>query len=182
MAVMLKCPDCEQKFRWTFSDESKWPSHCPLCGEYMGIDTPDDEIVMPAFISARTKANDKVYRDMESGSERRAELAAEAAGCSVADMAGLKITDMNDRRDCEIAAKEVSNSVTQFMDNNPQIGGFKGADGVGYSGAVQSGPLPNAGAKMRTFIQDHHAVISKGDAVSNRPGLETQAPNYRRRG
>lgn len=131
MAIILKCPDCEQKFKWTFSDESRWPDHCPLCGEFMGIDKDDTVIVMPSLRSARTDANDKVYRDMERGSEQRVHLAAEAAGCSPAEMSSLKITNLNDRRDSEIAAMPVQNTVTQHMDSMNARGGQFGFSGMG---------------------------------------------------
>lgn len=200
MAVILKCPHCETKFRCEFSDESRWPDYCPnkKCGIYMGVDVADDDIVMPSIRHATTVASDKVYRDIEAGSEVRAQMAAEQLGVPVSEMSDIKITDLSDRRDTEIAAIPVRNEVTRMMDAAPAgITGFAGNNGVGYSGAVQTGPFPNAGAHMRNMIQQNHSqmvqrhavgkdeagrpVIPSGDVVSDRPGVETAQPGYRRR-
>ena len=185
MAVILRCPHCETKFRCEFGtkDGQGWPDYCPnkKCGVYMGIDHKED-VVMPIILHAQSKTYDKLYRDMEKGSEVRAQIAAEKHGLSAEDVAGIKITDMKDNpKYGETSVKEVSNPVTQFMAQHG-IGGFQGANGAGYSGAVQAGPFPNAGAKMRTAIQQQHAQITQGNAVSERPALETTQPGYRRRG
>ena len=180
MAYSLRCPDCRGKFPWDV--KAIFPRFCPLCQSDIGIDTDDSVIPMPSLRSAATKAADGVYRQMEKGSEFRAEKAAEMAGCSVEDMSNLKITNMNTGlKPGETAAIEVKNTVTEFMQQTG-IGGFRQDAGSAYSGAVQTGPAPNAGARMRTGLQEHHARISGGMAVSDRPALETQTPNYRRRG
>src|ERR1035437_188734 len=105
-AFVLKCPVCEKKFKYDVTDG--WPDFCPLCSHRMGNDRPDDEIVMPAFLSQRSKNNDKVARDIMDGSETRVDLAASMAGTSREDMAGLKITDLNDRNDAQFSAPEVN--------------------------------------------------------------------------
>lgn len=200
MAVILKCPHCEIKFRCEFGNESSWPDYCPnkKCGIYMGVDVDDDEIVMPSIRHASTVANDRVYREIESGSNLRAQMAAEQLGVPVSEMSDIKITNLNDRRDAEIAAVPVRNEVTRMMEAAPAgVTGFAGGNGVGYSGAVQAGPFPNAGAHMRSMIQQNHpqmvqrhavgkdetgrAVIPSADVVSERPGVETTQPGYRRR-
>lgn len=186
MAVILKCPACEDKFKWDFAAQSKWPKACPLCGVSMGEEVPDDEIRMPALRSARTKATDESYRQLEKSSEHRMEQAAQMAGVSASDMSALKITDLKTNIvPGESYMPEVRNEVTQSMDQIKARGGqigFTGAAGSEYTGAVQTGPLPNAGAKMRTALQNHHASLSHGFAVSDRPALETTQPGYRRRG
>lgn len=191
MAVVLKCPECEDKFRWEFADEQRWPKACPLCKADMGGDDDDSVICMPALRGAATKAHDALYRQMEHGSEVRAEAAAEKLGVPVSDMANMKMTNMLDgRKPGESYAPELpSNPVTEHMAAvNAQGGqfGFAGSNGVGYSGSVQTGPAPNAGAKMRTALQQQHARatahMSGGPAVSDRPALETTAAGYRRRG
>ena len=179
MSFVLRCPTCRDKFPW--EKTSKFPKHCPLCGDAIGSDRPDDDVVMPFIRTAKTKATDQVYRDMERGSETRMHAAAELSGAPASEMAALKITDLSDRRDSEVAAVPVNNTVTQFMAQN-NVGGFQGAAGVGYSGAVQTGPGANAGARMRTVLQQYHGEISHGTAVSDCPANETQQPGYRRRG
>lgn len=183
MAVILRCPDCNEKFRWDFSQPGRWPKACPCCGARMDDEDADDTVIcMPSLRSAKTVSADNLYRQMEAGSEFRAQKAAELAGCDVADMSSLKMTNMHDgRKQGEMSAIEVKNTVSEFMQANPGIGGFQGGDAVGYSGSVQTGPTPNAGAHMRTMLQGHHAQAT-GGAVSDRPALETLQPGYRRRG
>ena len=183
MAV-VKCTACGTKFKWSFAKEGKWPDYCenPECTTFIGNTRADNDIVMPSLRSATTKHNDNFYRQMEKGSEHRVHLAAEAAGVSASELSDLKITNLNDRRDAEVAAMPINNSVTQLMAANPGVGGFQSQAGLGYSGYVQQGPEPNAGARMMTKLGSYHAELSKGSAVSNLPALETQQPGYRRRG
>lgn len=172
MAVLLKCPECEQKFRWKFGEESRWPSHCPLCHEDMSIDRADDDIVMPAILSPRTASIDRVKQDIVAGSERRAEIAAEMAGVPVSDMSALKITNLNDRRDADIAAMPVNNIVTQHMDAMSQRGTNMGfaSNGVALASSVASGSVtvdgktvtgiaPRAGA---TAVGNVQRLIGRG--------------------
>ena len=181
---------------------ARWKVRCPGCAEVVVLpdlnaacpkcgfrEEPDDnvvEIAMPFLkTSGKTAATDKLYRDMERGSEIRAQAAADQLGVPVSEMSGLKMTDLpTGRKPGENSAPplSVSPEFSQFTASNPNTMGFRGADGVGYSGAVQSGPAPNAGARMRTALQGHHAQISGGTAVSDRPALETTQPGYRRRG
>lgn len=178
MAFKLKCTACGEKFPWVKDKEIHC---CPQCGIRFDSDRPDDDVAMPFFRSQKTKNNDKLYRDIEAGSERRAEMAAEMAGVPVSEMSGLKVTNLNDRKDAEIMAMPVQNDVTKFMEQN-KVGGFQGANGAEYSAAVQTGPFANSGAKMRTALQQHHSNISGGTAVVDRPAAETTQPGYRRRG
>ena len=185
MAVILRCPHCETKFKVASGtkDGFGWPDYCPnkQCGVYMGIDHKE-EVVMPIILHASSKTYDKLYRDMERGSEFRAQKAAEELGCSAAEVSSIKITDMKDNPAYgEASVKDVINPVSQFMAQTG-VGGFQGANGAGYSGAVQSGPFPNVGAHMRTAIQHKHGELTGGVAVSDRPALETSQPGYRRRG
>lgn len=182
--AIVKCSACGTKFKWSFAKEGKWPDYCenPECDTFIGNTRSDTDIVMPSLRGANTKHNDDFYRQMEKGSEHRVHLAAEASGLPASELSDLKITNLNDRRDAEVAAIPVQNSVTQLMAANPGIGGFQGSAGLGYSGPVQTGPEPNAGARMMTKLSGMHNELSKGSAISNRPALETQQPGYRRRG
>ena len=185
MAVILRCPHCETKFKVAYGtkDGEGWPDYCPnkSCGVYMGISHKDD-VVMPIILHDSSKGYDKLYRDMEKGSEFRAQKAADDLGVPVSEMSAIKITDMKDNpKEGESSVKEVVNPVSTFMQQTG-IGGFQGPNGAGYSGAVQTGPFPNAGAQMRTALQNSHAQLTGGAAVSDRPALETSQPGYRRRG
>jgi hypothetical protein len=182
MAVILKlkCPDCAETFKWP--GEQKWPDFCPLCRAQLA--THSDEICMPFIRSSGTKATDKVYRDMEGGSEVRAGMAANMLGVSTADVSDLKITNLRDTHQGEMAHVPVVNDITRLMDANPRapIGFNASANGAQYSGAVQTGPYASSGARMRTNLQKLHAQQFGHHLVSDRPGLETEQPGYRRRG
>jgi len=180
MAFALRCPDCRRSFRW---DASKpFPRHCQFddCRADMGEEKDDSVICLPAFLTAKGKSVDKVYRDHEAASIVRAEKAAELAGVPVSEMSDLKITDIRGGTyEGETAIKPVVNEVTQHMDMVNARGGqlgWQGSNAVEYSAAVQTGPFPNMGAKVRSAI---HAA---NGSVSDRPALETQQPGYRYRG
>src|SRR5690348_2158498 len=93
---ILRCPECGTKFK---SPTAEGPEFCPnrKCGVSMADD--DDgviEITAPFIRSAKMKATDNVYRDIERTSEVRAQQAADAAGVPVSEMSNLKITNMRD--------------------------------------------------------------------------------------
>ena len=180
MGFSLRCPVCRTKFPWNPRDG--YPDECPNedCNSRIGIED-NTVICMPSIrTNARTRGVDKVYRDIEKASEQRAEEAASMLGVSKADMSDLKITDLRStRHEGDVAAVPVNNEVSRLIDRG--VGGFQG-DGAGYSAGVQTGPVPNAGAHMRTQLQNHHGQVTRGAGVSDRPALETTYPDYRRRG
>lgn len=180
MAVKFRCSDCRGTFSW--DTELPSPCFCPLCRAEIGSARDDDEIVMP-FIrsSARTKSIDGFYRDMEKKSEERVYMAAEAAGCAPSDMSDLKLTNLNDRRDAEVAHISVSNAVTQRMSEMEARGlqtGFNVTNAAELMGGVQSGPAPNAGASFLTTLQRNN----QAPGVAMAPPRELTQPGYRRRG
>jgi len=157
------------------------PDLCELCGAKVGHDRADDDIVLP-FIRNHgfTKSVDDVYRQMEAGSITRTEIAAAMTGASVAEMSSLKITNLKDnQRPGDIPAVVPNNPVSELMASAPQFG-FQPAAGLQFSQSTSQGPEPNAGAKMRTMLQNQHAA--SGHAISDRPANETLQPGYRRRG
>lgn len=181
MAVLLKCPVCRGKFRYDVSEG--WPDYCqiPECKAYISNARDDDDVVVPNILSYKTKNNDKVARDIMDGSEQRAHMAAAMAGVPVSEMSGLKVTDLNDRRDAEIAAKPVSNPITQHMDSLQARGipvGFgMGADTSGASGVVMANGRvveqrlePRAGARALNKILGQHANLQNVVAASGKRG------------
>lgn len=188
MAIILRCPECRVKFKWDFTDKKRWPEACPnpKCKAEMGGDKDDDVICMPSLKGAATSRIDASYRELETSSEARMHMAAADAGCSASDMSALKITNLRDNVQIgETYMPEVRNEVTATMEAAQQRGiqmGFTGQNGAEYGGAVQTGPAPNAGAKMRTSLQQMHAQRSGGYATSDMPALETRQPGYRIRG
>ena len=157
-----KCPDCDGKFPW--EPTKGYPKACPLCG--FDTSLPDDAsaIVLPAFLSTASKNNDKLYRDMEKGSEFRAHAAADMAGVPVSEMSGLKITDLNDRRDAEISAKDTEARAAAarlgmksldapFQRNGSEFGAGVASGEVTVNGHTQHGIVPRAGMQAQSMIQ-----------------------------
>lgn len=160
MGFQLKCSECKGKFKW----EGEWPNHCPLCGYDMSL--PDDNVIrMPSLRSASTDLNDKLYRDMERGSEQRAHLAAEAAGVPVSEMSHLKITNMRDNvREGESSALDDTGPAAARLGLRSSADAFKGGQGfelgpgiasgaVSVNGQVVQGIAPRAGVTAMNSIQ-----------------------------
>lgn len=183
MAFRLRCPECRQTFPWS----GDYPDACPLCEAHIGSGREDNDICMPSIRHARTVIHDRVYRDMERGSEHRVELAAEQLGVPKSELSHLKITNMNEAtRPGDVAAIPVNNVVSQAMAAAPGLTGFQGANGIGYSGPVQISTSPkaqdqNAGARFQTLLREEHGKRTNFTAVGDRPALETLQPGYRRR-
>ena len=184
MAVKIKCPACRSKFKYDITEG--WPDFCPLCGTDINNWRADDDIVCPAFLSQKSKNNDQLVRDMMDGSEKRAEIAAMQAGCSVEEMSSLKITDITDRRDAEISAIPVNNEITRHMDSMRAAGmpvGFGGggsADNsvqvaMGQAAMAHTGELPYAGMRQRNNLQRLMPPITQVPL----PRQITDNPNYR---
>jgi hypothetical protein len=200
MAFSIRCPDCRQKFAWNPTEGMPEVCPNPQCSTRMASDRADDDIVMPFIRSnGKTAAADKVYRDMERGSEVRAQVAADMAGVPVAEMSGLKITNLNDRRDAPIKAIEVKNDISEAMTRHQGVTGMTGGAGVSLCADTVQGAYAGAGARTRTMIQSMHsemvakhaigvdadtkrAVVATHNLVSDRPSKETEQPGYRRRG
>jgi len=180
MAVYkLKCPACEKKFVYDVS--VGWPDRCPLCKTDINNYRADDDIVCPAFLSSKSRANDKVVRDMMDGSETRANMAAALAGVPASEMSNLKITNLNDRRDSEVSAMPVNNPVSQHMARMQAQGlpvgfGAGNAQAQGHAAAAHTGSEPYAGARARNRIQSQLRPVG----MAPLPLEITSNPNYRR--
>lgn len=180
MAVLLKCPACREKFRYDVTDG--WPDRCPVCKTDINNRRDDDDVVMPNILSMRTKATDGVARGVMDGSEKRVELAAQAAGVDPSEMASLKITNLNDDKGSEWSTKDVTNEVTQRMAAmqaaNMPIG-FGAGPGVAMGQAAQAhaGVEPYAGARTMNRLQRQLPTIGQAPL----PLEITNNPNYRPR-
>ena len=148
---ILRCPECGTKFK---SPTVEGPEFCPnkTCGIAMHDDEDNViEIKAPFIRSHKMKAVDDVYRGMEKTSESRMYAAAEQAGVSASEMAGLKITNMRDNvKPGETYDVPVVNAVTQRMDEMKAKGmpiGFAGAEMKEFIAGAKAGPHANAGAK-----------------------------------
>jgi hypothetical protein len=176
MPIVLKCPACREKFKYDVSEG--WPDLCPICKTDINNRRADDDVVMPNILSYKTKANDKVARDIMDGSETRAELAAATAGVPVSEMSGLKITDMTDRKDAQFSIPEVNNAVTQRMAEMQARGlktGFGVAEAQNFATQSHSGPEPYAGLRARNKVQAALPPIGQAPL----PKQISDNPNYR---
>ncbi len=190
MAVKLRCPVCREKFTWDVA--AGWPRDCLVCGvDISQVGQDDDNVIaVPAFLTAHSKVPDKVARDYMDGSEKRIEIATQMAGGTPEDYASLKVTNLTDNpHPMMTPAVPVNNSVTQFMQQNPQAPVGMRADGAQYSMQVQTPTIGkdgkpardgNAGAQTMTAMDSFWA--KRGTPRVERPALETQQPGYRRRG
>lgn len=185
MKITLRCPliECRKKFSYDVS--AGWPDDCPVCKGRIAHDRADDDVVIPAFLSEKTRKTDGVARQVMDGSEKRAELAAAMAGVPASEMAGLKVTDLNDRNDTQVAMPRVNNAITQHMEAMTARGmpvGFQRQQAMEASQLAHVGPEPYAGAKMRTKLWNMHHQGSSGVAPEMVPQEIRNNPNYIRRG
>ena len=153
----LRCPDCRRVFPW--QDTSSLPDYCPLCGSYVGIETPADGTFVPKApaIGRSHDSPNAVYRQMETASIARAEQAADMLGVSKSETAHMKITNMKDNaREGESAAISRPNPVSQLMQQYPQQVAVAQAQGAAYAAATRSGPYPGAGDAVRQMVNSVH--------------------------
>ena len=202
MAVVYRCPQCRQKFKWDVTKSEPTECHAENPCGYSYREAPTDEdgndiIEMPAFLSPKSKLTDATARQIMDASEQRAYQAAEMAGVPVSEMSDLKITNMNDDKGSAYNVPEVNNVVTQAMAAMP-VGavGNVGAAGLGYSSTVSvpvhAKDVANAGARMQRVVKNNHmemvgrsvrgrnehgqVVAANTDVVSDRPSIEFVDP------
>lgn len=161
------------------------PRFCKLCGADSQAEAFTQPLAMPRIATALAKGVDATYRAAEDGAEFRAQMAQEM-GLDKEAADSLKITDMRSgTRPGESAAVPVVNPVSEFMDANPNAGGFEAgaANYQGYSEPVRTGAYPNAGARARAQVRNLHQRFlqgsgHKGTVMSDAPALETLQPGY----
>jgi hypothetical protein len=155
MAFVLRCPKCRDTFPYSASDGM--PDICPLCKEFVG--SGDNTVIsMPMIRSAKTKSADKLYRDMERGSEVRASKAAEMLGIDASDMSALKMTNMSDSaREGESSAPPLPVAADDmgkfFQPNGQEYGAGTASGAVTVNGKITTGIEPRAGATAMSNIQ-----------------------------
>ena len=168
----IRCPGCRKPFPWDPAIDL--PERCPLkgCGYVAQKRDPEvDEngeivIAAPFLRSQKTSRTDASYRELETSSEARAQLAAEAAGVPVSEMSHLKVTNIRDNlKPGEIAAMPVVNDVTRHMDRMRAMGNSVGFGGpadttstatgaITVNGQVIQGIQPRAGMRAMDSSQD----------------------------
>lgn len=145
MKVKIRCGLCREAFPWEL--DSGYPETCRCCGGFIGVPPDAPEVAAPYISTAQKRGTaDAVYRDMEQKSEMRAQLAAEAAGVSVAEMSHLKMTNMKDNlREGDTAQTNSLNPTQTQMDRQATFGSTAG---LAAAQGTRTGPLPNAGTSF----------------------------------
>lgn len=184
---IYECPHCTGSFEvFHMQNDEPPPRFCQLCG----YDTDEEPLVQPLsaphIAKAVGKATDNIYRATEEGAQHRVTMAQEMFGLDTESANALKITDMRSgTRPGETAAMPVINPITQFMNANPNSGGFgqTAVSSAAHEAAVRTGYAPNAGAHAMADLRKTHAKFVQnaghaGPTTSNAPALETQMPGY----
>ena len=171
MAVRIRCDGCNRTYPW--DADLPWPDKCPLpgCGHIYhkrsNVDDDGEIVISAPFIGTfRGKGPDACYRELETSSEHRAQMAADMAGVPVSEMSHLKVTNIRDaKRQGDVAAIPIVNDVTKQMDYMKSRGGqvgFQGAQpmdtgtatgAITVNGQVIQGIQPRAGAKAMDALQ-----------------------------
>jgi hypothetical protein len=142
------------------------PTKCPLPGcDYSSAERDEVVISAPFIRGPKTSRIDASYRELETSSAIRAELAAQMAGVPVSEMSHLKVTNIRDaRHPGEVAAIPVVNDVTRQMDLIRARGGQSGFTGAGQDTGTATGAItvngqtiqgiePRAGIKAMNSVQ-----------------------------
>lgn len=174
----VRCPSCRKAFPWDPAIDL--PSRCPLPGcDYVAKPKGEViEIAAPFIRSPKTTRTDQSYRELETSSAIRAELAAQAAGVPVSEMSHLKVTNIRDTKEGEIAAMPVVNDVTKQMERMRAAGrpvGFGAANGapvetgtatgaITVNGQVIQGIQPRAGSRAMDVTHQNITQV-----LGNRP-------------
>ena len=167
---LIKCEDCGQSFWHRVEHRSDPnPDECPLChnsGEPVmkwPAKTLSPKIAQmveegrgPATSLRFAKNADNVYRQMETASESRAQMAADAAGVDVSEMSNMKITDLRDNlRPGDVAAKLPPNRFAQQANG---VGpGFTQSPVAPGGAPIALGGLPKVGDSVRQNLTAGHA-------------------------
>ena len=164
-SVVYRCPGCEGQFRYFHHpdvESDPAPRFCPMCG----YDTEADDVVVkwpkavvaPHIAQAIGKIGDQTYRQIEAGSEARAQAAADMLGVPKSEMSGMKVTDLNDNlREGDVAAKMPVNPVSQAMQTQPGTTGWRGGPEMAqYAASIHAGPDSHAGLHAKTMISNYH--------------------------
>lgn len=195
IARVYQCPGTDQHdshpFRYLHHpsvEADPVPRFCPICGYDTEGEEPDQVLALPHIGKTIRSTVDTMYREMERGAEHRANVAMETHGMDASEAAGLRVTNLrDDAREGDTSDAPVNNEISRTIERAPEgIYGFQGAAGLGYSGAVSSGPAPNAGLRTMTALRGQHAANlagagHAGAVTSSLPALETASPGYRRR-
>jgi hypothetical protein len=163
MKYRLQCNFCSETF---VHIGSSFPSHCPLCFAYVGLDGKP-EVNLPFLSKAANKTPDALNRQMEEGARNRQYLASEMTGNPVSDFDSMKHTNMRDG----LKAGDTSYVPTRQPKTDDLAATFGNGQGGQVDPAilqgVRTGGNPNFGSKQIPSVnnwhrQNAHRVVSRG--------------------
>jgi hypothetical protein len=180
---LFKCPYCSHNF-WHDLSLGPEPEVCPICNntgeaEPEEIKKIPEGFTGPRLSSERAKLVDKSYRQIEEGSNQRAEIA-KSMGLDDDSANAIKITNMRDNlREGDVAAMPVSNDITREIDSmggaaKASLNIIQSIPGV-RSGAAH-GPEPFAGLKAMEVVRGRHATEAMKVLPGYSPPPMTTAP------
>ena len=152
MKYRLQCNFCNETF---VHQGSSFPTHCPLCFAYVGLDGKP-EVTLPFISKAANKAPDALNRQMETAADNRRYLAQEMTGSDLSDFDSMKHTNMRD------GLKEGDTSFVPTV--MPKTKDLAATFGNGAGGqvdpailqGVRSGGNPNFGSKQIPSVNSWH--------------------------
>ena len=164
MKYRLQCNFCSETF---VHIGSAFPTHCPLCFAYVGLDGKP-EVNLPFLSKAVNKTPDALNRQMETMADERRYLAAEMTGNPVSDFNSMKHTNMRD------GLKAGDTSYVPIQQTAPED--MRATFGNGAGGqidpnilaGVSSGGSPKMGSREvmpsvnNWHRQNAHRIVSKG--------------------
>ena len=165
-----ECPDCAGRFRFLHMSSSEPPpSYCALCGNYMG-ETPVERPSAPHIAKTIGKVGDQTYRQLETASDARIQMAAEMTGQDASEFNAMKLTNLRDDAQVgEVSAPPEflmqSTQVHKAMEEAPaNTVGFQG------NGAQYALGRPDAGIATAASISSMHSKIVNATVASGRRG------------
>lgn len=199
-----RCGDCHRLFDYDHHPSIEAdPVPCCAYDDCPSTVTPEPALVAPHIAKSIGANTDAMYRQMEAGSEVRAQHAMEMTGMDSTEVSGMKITDLADNlREGDSAEPSRPNPLGDQITANPGTLGFVQQGGAIAQGLEQSfiqGHHKNAGLNaMKQLRQVHNRTaaarvaagtenrgappIASPQMTVDTPALETINPGYRRRG
>lgn len=160
--------DGEHSFE-IFIEADQHPKFCPICGAAFEGEVEAVPGTHSIGGSAITRSVDAMYRDLETSSAERAEMAGNPQ---------LKITNMKDGlREGDVAAVMPNNAVSQYMDQARQNGmGFGFGGGAAFGPAVSSVPNPvQPDPTLNGYTGPGHLALSGIQGTEGRAHLAHRA-------
>lgn len=165
--VTYKCPDCEGEFDFMHhpSDDPP-PERCELCGSFMGEDIEPEPVLKISIGTAKGKVGDKLYRQLESSSDARAEIAAEMTGADKSEMSAMRITNLGDNsRPGDRASVANVTQATSRLSTQMARPEMQNPQAAAWAGETTSGPAALSTRRLMDQMP-HRQIAAQATAAS----------------